>query len=374
MDLGLTESQEKLKENVRSLLDRECSLDVVRVVERDRIGCPPELWEQVVRQGWLGVALPIEYGGSGGDFVDLSILLEEMGWALFPGPFFSTTVLGALPILSFGTSLQKEKYLPKIARGEAIFTCAMVEPWQRFGASSLHTRAQPMVSGYGLTGEKVFVPNAESADYLLVPAALEDESDNVTVFVVSAHSEGVQLFRTRGLAPEHRGWILLEDVEVGSDDILGEPGSGWPIVQQIERWGAAGLCAQIAGAAQRLLEMTVEYAKERVQFGRPIGSFQAIQHHCANMAIDVDSMRYMAYLAAWKLATQDPADEEVSMTKAWCSKAGDRVASLAHQVHGGISVLEDHPVAQFSRRMKVWALAFGGAADHEEVVSHHLGL
>lgn len=374
MDLGLTESQETLKKEARVFLEGECPLKVIRAVDKGGVACPPELWRHVCQQGWLGVVIPEQYGGNGGDFVDLVVLLEEMGRALFPGPFFSTVVLGALPILAFGTRRQKQEFLPPVARGEVVFTGAFMEPWHKHGASHLRAEAHPTESGYSLTGEKLFVPNAESADYLLVPAVLGDSGTDMAVFVVPARAPGLQTHPMNGLAREHDRQLLLKNVSAADADILGGPGSGWAIVRQVEKWGAVGLCAQMLGAAQRLLEMTVEYAKQRVQFGRPIGSFQAIQHHCANMAIDVDSVRYMTYLAAWKLSRQESAGMEVSMTKAWCSKASDRVAALAHQVHGAIAFVEDHAVPLYSRRMKVWALAFGGSTEHEEVVAGHLGL
>ena len=374
MDLGLTERQQSLQSEARSVLERECPIELVRAVERDGTGCPAELWETACQQGWPGVAVPERYGGTGGDFVDLTVLLEEMGRALFPGPLFSTVVLGALPILAFGSERQKEHYLPRISSGELVFSAALSEPWHRGSSIDPTAQARPADSGHSLTGEKMFVPSVEAADLFLVPATVGGADGATGVFILPSHASGVGVTEVRGLAPEHHGQLKLEGVQLGPDDILGAAGNGRLIVEQIGRWAAVALCAQMWGAAQRLLEMTVEYAKERVQFGRPIGSFQAVQHHCANMAIDADSMRYMAHLAAWKLSREESADLEVSMAKAWCSSAGDRVAELAHQVHAAIAFTEEHPLSLFSRRLKVWSLVYGGPSEHEEAVARHLGL
>ena len=374
MDLGLTERQERLQSEARSVLERECPIELVRTVERDGTGSPAELWEAACQEGWPGLVVPERYGGTGGDFVDLTVLLEEMGRALFPGPLFTTAVLGALPILAFGTEQQKDYYLPRISSGEIVFSGALSEPWHKRRGVDPAAQARPVGSGYILTGEKLFVPSVGAADLFLVPATVEGAEGAVGLFIVASHASGVGLAEVRGLAPEHHGQLTMEEVRLGSDDILGDPGSGRRIVEQIGRWAAVALSAQMWGAAQRLLEMTVEYAKERVQFGRPIGSFQAVQHHCANMAMDSDSMRYMTHLAAWKLSRQEPADLEVSMAKAWCSAAGDRVAELAHQVHAAIAFTEEHPLSLYSRRLKVWGLAYGGPSEHEEAVASHLGL
>jgi alkylation response protein AidB-like acyl-CoA dehydrogenase len=373
MDVELSEAQKRLQAEARAFLDRECPTDLVRSVEKERRGCPPELWARACERGWLGVALPKEHGGSGGDYLDMAVLLEEMGRALFPGPLAATLVYGALPILAFGTEGQQRRYLADIARGRVVFTGAMAEPWVAPDSSPFSTLARRTDEGYVLRGRKLFVPHSTSADFFLVSARAQNSGRSL-LSIVPKEAHGLTVSLLEGLASEYDGEVSLDGVLVPGEDVLGNQESGPRIMKQVDRWSAVALCAQMLGACQKLLEMTVEYAKQRVQFGRPIGSFQAIQHHCANMAIDVDSMRLMTYHAAWKLARGSDAEPESSMAKLWCSEAADRVAALAHQVHAAIAFTEEHPLPLFSRRLKVWSLACGSAAEREETIAGNLGL
>jgi len=373
MDVELSDAQKRLQQEARAFLERECPTDLVRAVEKGRRGCPRDLWTGVCERGWLGVPLPREHGGSGGDFLDLAVLLEEMGRALFPGPYASTLVYGALPILAFGTGPQKHRYLHDVAQGRSVFTGALAEPWRDPNSGPSTTLTRRDAEGYALHGRKLFVPHATEADFFLVSARVRD-SGRPLASIVPRGSPGVQVSLLDGLAPEYDGEVALDGVRVPSEDVLGDQETGPRTIEQVDKWSAVALCAQMLGACQNLLEMTVAYAKQRVQFGRPIGSFQAIQHHCANMAIDVDSMRLMTYHAAWKLARGGDSEPEASMTKLWCSEAADRVAALAHQVHAAIAFTEEHPVPLFSRRLKVWSLACGGPVEREEAVAGSLGL
>ncbi len=377
MDLGLSEEQEMLRRTARELLEKECPKALVRDMEEDEKGYSPELWQKFAEQGFLGLPFPEQYGGTGFGFLDLMVLVEEFGRALVPGPYFYTVVLSGMAINEFGTEEQKKEYLPKIAEGQAIMTFAHTEPSGRWDAGGVSVAGVADGDDFVLNGVKLFVPDAHVSDYLLVTARTK-ESDNpedgITVFLVDAKTSGISYEVLKTIASDKQCEVVLEDVRVPRSNVLGEVDRGWPIVDQVLRRGAVGKCAEMLGNSQQVLEMTVEYAKTRVQFGRPIGSFQAIQHHCANMATDVDGSRFITYQAAWRLSEDMPCDREVSMAKAWVSEACRRVAALGHQVHGGIGFTKEHDMQLFFRRAKQAELFFGDADYHKEKVAQAIGL
>ncbi|MCH9036309.1 MAG: acyl-CoA/acyl-ACP dehydrogenase [Chloroflexi bacterium] len=377
MDLGLSEEQEMLRRTARELLEKECPKALVRDMEEDEKGYSPELWQKFAEQGFLGLPFSEEYGGTGFGFLDLMVLVEEFGRALVPGPYFYTVVLSGMAISEFGTEEQKKEYLPKIADGQAIMTFAHTEPSGRWDAGGVSVTGVADGDDFVLNGVKLFVPDAHVSDYLLVTARTK-ESDNpedgITVFLVDAKTSGISYEVLKTIASDKQCEVVLEDVRVPRSNVLGEVDRGWPVVDQMLRRGAVGKCAEMVGNSQQVLEMTVEYAKTRVQFGRPIGSFQAIQHHCANMATDVDGSRFITYQAAWRLSEDMPCDREVSMAKAWVSEACRRVAALGHQVHGGIGFTKEHDMQLFFRRAKQAELFFGDADYHKEKVAQAIGL
>ncbi|MCH7996442.1 MAG: acyl-CoA/acyl-ACP dehydrogenase [Chloroflexi bacterium] len=377
MDLGLSEEQEMLRRTARELLEKECPKALVRDMEEDEKGYSPELWQKFAEQGFLGLPFPEEYGGTGFGFLDLMVLVEEFGRALVPGPYFYTVVLSGMAISEFGTEEQKKEYLPKIADGQAIMTFAHTEPSGRWDAGGVSVTGVADGDDFVLNGVKLFIPDAHVSDYLLVTARTK-ESDNpedgITVFLVDAKTSGISYEVLKTIASDKQCEVVLEDVRVPRSSVLGEVDRGWPVVDQMLRRGAVGKCAEMVGNSQQVLEMTVEYAKTRVQFGRPIGSFQAIQHHCANMATDVDGSRFITYQAAWRLSEDMPCDREVSMAKAWVSEACRRVAALGHQVHGGIGFTKEHDMQLFFRRAKQAELFFGDADYHKEKVAQAIGL
>lgn len=377
MDLGLNELQQMLKTTAHEFLERECPDAVVRAMEEDEKGYTPDLWQKMASQGWLGLVVPEEYGGTGGDFVDLCVLLEQMGRFLVPGPFRSTVVTGAIPIKEFGNDQQKQQLLPQIAQGELMVTMAQTEPSATYEASGIQMEARAQGDGYVLNGTKLFVHNANVADYLIVAARTsrsDDPTKGITCFLVPGNAQGVTVSLLKTIASDKQCEVLFKDVQVGKDAVLGKVDGGWEVVQRTNLYGAAAECAWMLGGAQAVLEMTVEYAKQRVQFGRPIGSFQAIQHHCANMATDVEGSRYITYQAAWRLAEGLDAEREVAMAKAWVSEAYRRVCALGHQCHGAIGFTQEHNMQLYFRRAKAAELAFGDADFHRELVAQALGL
>lgn len=376
MNFGLSEEQEMLRKAARDFLDEKCPKTLVREMEEDEKGYSPELWREMAQLGWMGLVFPEKYTGSDMSFLDLSVLLEEMGRACLPGPFFPTVVLGGLTILDAGSEGQKEQYLPRIASGEAICTFALTEESARYDAASVRTVARSDNGVYIINGTKLFVPDAHIADYILcVTRTSEQPAENgVTIFIVDARSPGMSHTVLKTIAGDKLCEVVFDQVRVPVENVLGELDRGWSVVQRAIERAAVAKCCALVGIMQTVLEMTVNYAKERRQFGRPIGSFQVIQHHCASMATDVDGSRFSTYQAAWRLSEGLPAAKEVAVAKAWTGEAYGRVITLAHQIHGAIGVTVDHDLHFYTRQGKAAELSFGGGDFYREIVAREMGL
>ena len=375
MDLGLTEIQQMLKSSAQEFLSQECPLTLVREMEEEPRAYNDDLWRQIVELGWTGLVFPEEYGGAGGNFLDLSVLLEEMGRALLPGPFFSTVVLGGLTVLDAGSNGQKRDLLNRIASGQLIVTLALTEPSATYEPWGIETTADRSGDGFVLNGSKLFVPDAEAADIFLVAARTStgsDQSQGITLFLVPANSAGLNLHPLRTIAGDHQCEVALEQVSAGLDDVLGQVDEGWPVIERALQRATAGKCMEMLGGSEAVLDMTVEYVKQRTQFGRPVGGFQAIQHQCSGMATDVEGSRTVAYQAAWKVSEGQDARREVSVAKAWGSEAYQRVCARAHQCHGAIGFTKEHNLQLYTRRAKVQELSYGDAHFHKELALGHL--
>ena len=377
MDLSLSEEQEMLKKMARDFLTNRCPKTLVKEMETSEKGYSPELWQEMAGLGWMGLVLPEKYGGGGMSFLDLSVLLEEMGRSCLPGPFLSTVVLGSLPILDIGNEEQKREYLPKIASGEAIFTLALTEPNAKYDAASIAVKATADNNDYIINGTKLFVPDAHIADYLLCVARtneLAKPENGITIFLVDAKSPGISCAVLKTIASDKLCEVVFDQVRVPKKNILGQLDQGWSEVQKIIERAAVAKCCETLGGIQQMLEMTVDYAKERKQFDRPIGSFQVIQHYCANMATDVDGSRFSTYQAAWTLSEGLPCTKEVAIAKAWLSEACKRVTALAHQIHGAIGVTIDHDLQFYTRRANAAEATFGDADFYREIIAQEMGL
>jgi alkylation response protein AidB-like acyl-CoA dehydrogenase len=340
-------------------------------------GYPQELWDKMVELGWPGVMIPEDYGGIGGDFMDLCILLEAMGEVCCPGPFFSTVVLGGLALLLAGSDDQKEMILPRLAAGDLILSLALTEPGAWYGVSGIRMPALSEGDDYVINGTKLFVENAHISDTILCAARTGNEGtpdEGITLFLVDAKDPGVTCTVLDTLAYDKQCEVVFHNVRVPAKNILGKKGEAQGLLEDLEEKAAVAKCAEMVGGLQAAFDMTVAYAKEREQFGRPIGSFQAVQHHCANMVIDVDGARFIAYQAAWRIAQGLPAGMEAAMAKAWTSEASRRVATLGHQIHGAVSFCEEHDMHLYYRKAKAGEMAFGDGDYHLEKVARHLGL
>jgi alkylation response protein AidB-like acyl-CoA dehydrogenase len=377
MNLAFSEEQEMLRKSARDFLTNKCPKTLVREMEGDKQGYRSELWKEMAELGWLGLPFPEKYKGGGFSFLDLIVLLEEMGRACLPGPFLSTVVLGGLPILEWGKEEQKQQILPKISKGEAILTLALTELSARYNAASIRTSATPKGEDYLISGTKLFVPDAHIADWIICAtrtAETANPEEGITLFLVDAKSPGISTVLLSTIAGDKQCELTLKKVKVPRSNILGKPGQGWEMVKRIIEWAALAKCAEMVGGNQQVMEMTVNYARERIQFDRPIGSFQIIQHYLADMSIDVDSARVTLYKAAWKLSEGLPCSNEISIAKAWISDAYRRVATQAHQIHGAIGFTKEHDLELYFRRAKAGEVFFGDVDYHREIVAQQLGL
>ncbi len=370
MDFKFTEEQEMLRNFARSFMDDKIIPEHVRAMEADEKGYSPDYWKQMAELGWMGLVFPEAYGGQGMGFFELAILFEEMGRACCPGPFFSTTLCG-MAILDSGSEGQKKEFLPRIADGKMIMSPALIEPAGTYTQEGIALKATAKGDGYVLNGTKLFVNDANSADYFLVAAKT---GKGVTMFIVDAKSPGISITMLNTIASDKQAEVAFKGVTVPKANVLGEVGKGWDIMQKVIQRGAIGKCAEIVGAAQKVLEMTIEYSKTRVQFGKPIGSFQAVQHHAANMATGVDGSKFITYEAAWLMSEGEPCSKEISMAKAWCSDTYQQVLTTAHQVHGAIGFTMDHDLQLYFRRGKAAELAYGDADYHRELIACEMGI
>ncbi len=375
MDLGLTEIQQMLKTSAQDFLARECPLTLVREMEEDSRGFTDELWRQMVGLGWTGVAFPEQYGGTGGNFADLGVLLEEIGRSLAPSPFFSTVVLGGMTVLDGGSDAQKDELISRICAGTIIMTMAVAEAGAAYEPWDIQAIASQQGGGYEITGTKLFVPDATAADVILVAtrtSAGSDTADGISLFLVPAGTDGLTITPMQSVGNERVFEVSLDKVNVSADSAIGAVGEAWSIIDRAIMRATAAQCIEMLGGSEAVLDMTVEYAKGRTQFGRAIGTFQAVQHHCARMATDVEGSKNIAYQAVWRLSEGLPAQKEVAMAKAWIGPAYRRVCGTAHQCHGAIGFTKEHDLQLYTRRAKVHELTYGDANHHKEIVLQHL--
>jgi alkylation response protein AidB-like acyl-CoA dehydrogenase len=375
MDFSLNKRQKLIRDAANDFFKKECPSDLVRKMEEDHLGYPPELWHKIAELGWLGLIFPIGYGGYGGSFLDLIVFLEEMGRYLVPVPFLPTVILGGLPILYTGTEEQKQSFLPKIAKGELILTMALTEKDYNYGVTGINVRAIRKGNNFLVDGTKLFVPYVHIADYILCATKTKDvgkKEDRITLFLIEGKSQGLDYTALKTVACDKQYEVVFKRVEVPERNMLGKYHKGWEIIKKVLEKAVVAQCGLMIGGAEKVLEITVDYAKKRVQFGHPIGSFQAIQHRIANSMVDLDGAKLATYKAVWELDQGLPCSQEVSVAKAWVNQACQRICANAHQVIGGIGVINDHDMQLYSRRAKAAEWFLGDTNFHREIVANFL--
>ncbi len=371
MDFGLSEQQEMLKKTARDFFKTELPKTLVKELAKEPKGYQPGMWNKMADLGWVGLVLPEEYGGSGASFLDLAILLEEMGRACAPGPFLSTVVLGALTVLELGTEEQKKAILPKVAKGELVLTMAVAEPHAIYRPESFEVRARLAGQRYTLSGTKLFVTDGHVADHFIVAART---AGGVTLFLVDAKAPGVTCNLLPAMSGERQCEVKFGSVKVARSDMLGALNHGREYLDRAMRRAAVARCSEVLGGLEYVLEISVQYAKDRVAFGKAIGTYQAIQHHCANMLNDLDSCRCMTRRAAWLVSEDRPCALEVSLAKALMGQASRRITALGHEIHGAMAFQHDHDMHLYTKQAAVAEASFGNNAYHGEVIARELGL
>ncbi len=376
MDFGFSEEQEMLRASARGLLDKECPPAAVRRLMEDERSHDPAVWKKMAGLGWTGLTIPEEFGGAGLTYVDLALVMEEMGRALLPSPFI-WTAMAAEAIRRAGSDAQKRAILPKIAAGETIATIAWMEPPGGWDAAGIKAAAQKNSDGFRLDGVKLFVNDAHLADLLIVAARSGGAGeDGVTLFALDARRAGIEIAPLKTMDQTRKlSEVRLNGVRAGADEVIGTVGGGWKTLRETIDRGKVMIAAEMMGGAQKALEMSVEYAKVRVQFGRPIGSFQAVQHKCANMMVDVESAKSAVYYAAWAVSNEvAEAPLAAALAKAAASDAYRKVTADAIQVHGGIGFTWDHDLHLYFKRAKSSEFTFGDAAWNRELVAQGINL
>ena len=372
MNLDFNEQQKILSNSAQEFLRKECPKKLMRQRRDSSTEFNRELWEKMADLGWMGVAIDEDYGGSGGNFADLAVLLEAMGEACLPAPFFSTAVIAATALQFSNTESTKTDLLPKIADGSLIFSYALIEPGNSYSIDNIKALAKKEGQGFSVSGTKLFVEYAQAADYFLTTAKLEN--NELVVLVIKADSAGIKIdpFGTLDFAGQCE--VRMQNIKVPESSVLAIGDEALAMLQQIELVSAAGKCVEILGCIQAVLDMSVTYVAGREQFGQIIGSFQSVQHHCANMAVEVDSTRYITRQAVWRIAQGLPANKEVAMAKSYASSAAVRVGKLGHQTHGAISFCDELDMHLYLRRAHAASIAFGDTEYYLEKVAVEIGL
>jgi alkylation response protein AidB-like acyl-CoA dehydrogenase len=377
MDIGFTEEQELLRTSARRFLENECPTAFVRERMAEPAAITGDFWRKLAEQGWFGILYPEEADGSGLGLVDMTVLMEEMGRAVMPGPFFSTVLLGGAAILEAGSPEQRQDWLPRIAAGDAKLSLAWTEPNARGDAAGIVASGRETAAGFVLSGTKLFVPDAHLSDALVVAMRTRDGStmeDGVSLFLVPSDTPGLTVTllptidETRKLCE-----VRLDNVAIAPAALLGEKHGGWLALARVLDRATVALCAEMCGGAQRVLDMTTDYAKIRVTFGKPIGSYQGVKHRAADMLVDVENAKSLTYYAAWAIDEGlAEAPLAVSMAKAYASDAYRKVAGAGIQLHGGIGFTWEHDLQLYFKRAKASEVAFGDATWHRERVARLL--
>ena len=372
MDLSLTPTQEALKNDAREFFERECPTALVRAMENDERGYPADLWERMASLGWMGLPFPERYGGSGASLTDLAVLLEEFGRALVPGPFFNSVAVAGLAILDAGSDEQRAGYLPRIADGSLIATAAILEQDARYRPEAISASVENGDSGASvLNGVKMFVEYANSADLILT---LARTPGGFAFALVPGSFAGVGMTALDSIARDRQYAVRFENAPLPDDALLGGGAMDWQAVKRTLDKATALHCAHSVGGAQHVLEMTVAYTMQRVQFDRPIAGFQSVQHSCADMVIAIDAARLAVYQAITRMEDGQPADKELALAKSLTNHAYKWTTLTAQQVHGGIAFMEEYDLQLWTRRAKVAELKFGPSSEYADTFAQQMGL
>jgi len=368
MDFHLNDVQKEFKQTARKFFKEKCGLEELRAFENNPHHYSEKLYNELVELGFVGLIVPEQYDGFGGDFLDLAIVMEEAGWALFQGPFLSTIVSGVMPVLTHGTEQQKEDLLPAIASGEQKVSYAIAEPQAHHKLEHLAFEAVSNGDHYVLNGTKLFVPFAQSVEKLFVVARTNQGAvgsvDGLTVFLVDTATTGIEVKAIPTISADGLCEVQFNHVEVSAAHIIGNVDEGYCVANDMLNFATALKSIEMTGVLSRAVDITADYVKERQQFNVPIGSFQSVQHRMSDMLTIVEGGRLAAFHAFSRIIEGKDATTEVAIAKAWLSQEGQKVVTGAHQLHGGMGIDYDYPLQFCFRRFKGQQLEFGSSEVH----------
>jgi alkylation response protein AidB-like acyl-CoA dehydrogenase len=369
MDLRFSPEQELLRETVRGVCRDHAGLDAVRALEDDPTGFAPGFWKQLAELGLTGLLVPEAFGGSGQTWLEGAVVYEELGRALAPSPHFVSAVLGAGLLLEAGSEAQRREWLPRIASGEAILTPGWLEPEGSCGPRGVRLAARETGGELELSGAKRHVLFASAATRLLCLARRGPEERDLDLLLVDPAAPGVRLTQELSLASDTQYRVDFERVRVPVDQRIGAPGSGWESFERVLRGGIILLAAQAMGGAERALELAVDYAKERVQFDKPLGAFQAISHYLADAATLVDGGRTLVWEAAWAHASGRSVERLAPMAKLFACQTFRDVTAMAQQVFGGVGFTLEYDIQLYFRRAKQLQISWWDSRTLEDSIA-----
>lgn len=370
MDFGFNSDQEMIRDTARKFLENECPKEKTRELMRSDKGFDSGIWKQMVELGWTGLIIPEQYGGSGMNYLDLMVIMEEIGRNICPGPFFATAALCSLPIISFGTEQQKKEILPRIASEGEIWTLAVLETPVSYDASGINLSAKAEGDYYILNGTKLFVQYANSADKMLVIG--RTSKDGLTAFIVDAKSSGISMSVIPTQAKDMRCEVVFNNVKVPGTNVLGKVDKGYDVVDSIIQNAAPLKSAEMAGGAQYVLEITTQYCKERIQFDKPLGAFQAIQHKLADLLIDIDGLKFLVYEASWQISENCATPRIVSMAKFKANTVYQQACIDCMIAQGAMGFTNEMDVGLFHLRTKMNEFECGSSDFHKERITSDL--
>ena len=375
MDMEFTEEQQALQTTARSFLSTESPLSAAREMEASEDGFSRELWKKMADLGWLGLPHSEDVGGAGMGSVELVVLAKELGRTLCPSPYIQTVILAGGAIAAAGSDQQKQRLLPAIISGETVIAFALQEENALYDARGVSAKAAKDGDGYVLNGTKMFVEFASAADRVLVVARTAGEApanEGLTLFLVDPNDVNVQLEPLNTMARDRQFQMKLDGVKVRPEDVIGTPGKAWDALEGVIERGVVALCGYMVGASESIHATTTAFAKERIQFGRPIGSFQAIQHYLALSITEILAADTTVFYAAWTLDEGEPSREIVAKAKAFAGDKFRKASDLGAQIHGGIGYDESMDTTLFLRRGKQYQLSMGGTGYWEDIIAEEI--
>ncbi|MCC6535680.1 MAG: acyl-CoA/acyl-ACP dehydrogenase [Burkholderiales bacterium] len=370
MDLGLDQTQQLIQESARDFVRGACSRDTLVNLDRNPAAIADTLWPKLVELGWMGMAIPEAYGGTGNSLTDVAVLYEELGTGPVPGAHFSSGVLCARLLLEAGNEAQKQRWLPQLASGERVFALALTESSYGWLPENVRLAAAPAGTGCKLNGCKVFVHDATLATDLLV---LARSDSGIDLLRVDARAKGVRVRPLEGFITG-LSEVSFENVVVGPEDMVGARAGGWDALERALLAATPVLCAYKVGGCKAVFEMSVQYSRERSQFGQPIGRFQRVQDHIVHIVNHLDAARWTTYEALWKLDSGLDAATSVHVAKAVASESYLRACDFAHEVHAGIGVVREYGLTLHTKMSRSLYHCLGAPKVHRKHMERLLGL